>query len=117
MQVVKKSSVLVYLAFTLLMVALFSCKDNLDQKKAENKAIHYVLDNRKDILVLDSAKFGSLTANIYISKNVKAKFALPYFTQVLDSRKNISPKMVQFLLDSTYEVIEVAMFDASRTIE
>ena len=117
MQIIKKSSVLVYLTITFLMVVLFSCRENLDQKKAESKAIHYVLDNRKDILVLDSAKFGSLTTNIYISKNVKAKFGLPYFTQVLDSRKNISPKMVQFLLDSTYEVIEVTIFDASRPTE
>ena len=81
--------------------------------EAEKAAISYALDNKREILILDSAKFGQLQPNNFAPEIKQAKFSLPYFTMVLNGKKEFEPKMVHFLFDSTYKVIETKIYDVN----
>lgn len=88
-----------------------ACQNSFTQTDAEKAAIHYALDNKREILILDSAKFGTLQPNNFSPEVKAAKFSLPYFTKVLNGKKELEAKMVHFLFDSTYQVIDIKIYD------
>jgi hypothetical protein len=104
-----KTSIL--LIFSLLILS--ACENSFSQDEAEKAAISYALDNKREILILDSAKFGQLQPNNFAPEVKQAKFSLPYFTMVLNGKKEFEPKMVHFLFDSTYKVIETKVYDVN----
>jgi len=105
-----KTSIL--LIFSLLILS--ACENSFSQDEAEKAAISYALDNKREILILDSAKFGQLQPNNFAPEIKQAKFSLPYFTMVLNGKKEFEPKMVHFLFDSTYKVIETKVYDVNN---
>jgi len=101
----------IYILFIVSVLLITACNNSLSQAEAEKAAINYALDNKRDILILDSAKFGTLQPNNFSPEIKEAKYSLPYFTQVLNSKKELEPKMVHFLFDSTFKVINTKVYD------
>ena len=99
------------IVFITSILCITSCQDIFSQQEAEKAAIHYALDNKREIQILDSAKFGTLQPNNFSPEVKEAKYSLPYFTKVLNGKKELEPKMVHFLFDSVYQVISIKIYD------
>jgi hypothetical protein len=91
-------------------LGLYGCVDKISyQATAEENSVEYMLEKRKDILVLDSAEFGPLDQVAESDTGGKIQYRLPYFTQVINSQKKAEPCLVEFLLDSSFQVVRLAL--------
>lgn len=92
----------------LIAIGLVGCmgKGSL-QEQAEVNAKDYLLEKRKDILILDSAQFGPVDMMAPSDTGHTVRYRLPYATQMLGKKLKREPKLVEFLLDSNLRVVRI----------
>jgi hypothetical protein len=98
-----------------IVLGLYGCDDkNTYQATAEENSVEYMLEKRKDILVLDSAEFGPLDQVAESDTGRRIQYRLPYFTQVINTQKRVEPCLVEFLLDSSFHVVRLTLMKPER---
>jgi len=105
----------IFWLFIIVTPFLLSCSRPLTpQAQAELNSIDFLLEKRKDILVLDSAQFGPLDAMSEADSSFRVRYRLPYMTKVLNKNKLPESSLVQILLDSGFNVIRVSVLPDDR---